>query len=412
MADKLVNLRARRQRAWDACNALMDNISSLNRAMTPAENSDYDAKMAELADCDNQIQKIESLQSKIVAEFQRTTPVNPVNDEDAGPLAVREQLYAKPEYRRAVRQALLGRTQAIAKIYQDLNVGTPADGGYAVPTEWFKGLQQKRYQSNVMRQLSNVITSPNDLNITVESGLGSAAWTAEKGTFHNSDDSDSDTLGRVTLSAYKLTVMDKISKELLADSSPVFNVESWVSERFGTKLGRAEETAFISGDGSGKPTGVLAGISHGITFASEFGPTADEILNMYHSLAPAYRNVDTAWIFHDQTVLLLRKLNTGSTFKQYLWQPGLQAGQPDTLLGRPVNISLAMPQFGTPGNKVAAFGDFKSAYWIVDRERPTFQRLIELYAVSGQIGILCEERTDGKTVLAEAAVYASCGTGC
>ena len=85
---------------------------------------------------------------------------------------------------------------------------------------------------------------------------------------------------------------------------------------------------------------------------------------------------------------------------QYLWQPSLMAGTPDTLLGRPVKTSAYMPVIAA-GAKTIAFGDF-SYYWIADRQGRSFKRLNELYAANGQVGFLGSQRVDGKLVLSEA----------
>jgi len=112
---------------------------------------------------------------------------------------------------------------------------------------------------------------------------------------------------------------------------------------------------------------------------------------LYHSLGRSYRSKGT-FLMADATAKLIRKLKDGDS--QYMWQPGITAGQPDKLLGRPVAISDNMPA-ATTGLKSVLFGDF-SLYWIADRGTPSFQRLNELYAINGQVGFIGAERTDGK----------------
>ena len=94
----------------------------------------------------------------------------------------------------------------------------------------------------------------------------------------------------------------------------------------------------------------------------------------------------------------VRKLKDGSG--QYLWQPSLTAGTPDTILGRPVRTSAYMPAIAASA-KTIAFGDF-SYYWIADRQGRSFKRLNELYAANGQVGFLASQRVDGKLILSEA----------
>ena len=94
----------------------------------------------------------------------------------------------------------------------------------------------------------------------------------------------------------------------------------------------------------------------------------------------------------------IRKLK--DTTGQYLWQPSLVAGTPDTILGRPVKTSAFMPT-AAAGAKTIAFGDFKY-YWIADRQGRTFKKLSELYAANGQVGFMGTQRVDGKLILPEA----------
>ena len=103
-------------------------------------------------------------------------------------------------------------------------------------------------------------------------------------------------------------------------------------------------------------------------------------------------------MFYDQTLAVLRKLKDNNG--QYLWQPGLTANAPDTILGRPVKTSAFMPSIAA-GTKSIIFGDFKY-YWIADRQGRNYKRLNELYATTGQVGFLASQRVDGKLILPEA----------
>ena len=103
------------------------------------------------------------------------------------------------------------------------------------------------------------------------------------------------------------------------------------------------------------------------------------------------------FLFNDQTLKAIRKLKDGNG--QFLWQPGLQAGQPNTLLGYKYETSYHMPLVGA-GNKPILFGDF-SSYWIADREGRSIKRLNELYAATGQIGFRVTQRLDARLVQQE-----------
>ncbi|MFA7109437.1 MAG: phage major capsid protein, partial [Sphaerochaetaceae bacterium] len=116
-----------------------------------------------------------------------------------------------------------------------------------------------------------------------------------------------------------------------------------------------------------------------------------------YSLKSSYRR-NAIWLVNDSTIKAVRKLKDGNG--QYIWQPSLVAGDPDSILGRPVKTSSFMPEI-TAGNKSIVFGDY-SYYWIADRQGRTFKRLGEIYASTGQIGFLGSQRVDGKLILPEA----------
>ena len=164
--------------------------------------------------------------------------------------------------------------------------------------------------------------------------------------------------------------------------------------------GAAEEEAFFTGNGTGKPLGILAatgGAETGVTAAAADKITMDEVIDLFYSLRAPYRR-NAVFIMNDSTVKAIRKLKDGQG--QYLWQPSVTAGTPDTILNRPVHTSCFMPAIAT-GNKTILFGDL-NYYWVADREGRSFKRLNELYAPTGQVGFLASQRVDGKLILPEA----------
>ncbi|MBQ9401256.1 MAG: phage major capsid protein, partial [Clostridia bacterium] len=174
---------------------------------------------------------------------------------------------------------------------------------------------------------------------------------------------------------------------------------------FARRIGAAEEEAFFTGNGTGKPLGILAnqvegkdvGAQVGVTAAAADKITMDEVIDLFYSLRAPYRR-NAVFIMNDSTVKALRKLKDGQG--QYLWQPSVTAGTPDTILNRPVYTSGFMPTIAT-GNKTILFGDM-GYYWVADREGRSFKRLNELYAPTGQVGFLASQRVDGKLILPEA----------
>ena len=228
---------------------------------------------------------------------------------------------------------------------------------------------------------------------------GTASWIDEEAAYPESDDS----FGQVTIGAHKLATMIKISEELLNDS--VFNMPQYVATEFARRIGAAEEEAFFTGNGSGKPVGILAnkvdnkdvGAQVGVTTANAAAFTADEIMDLFYSLRAPYRR-KAVFIMNDSTIKALRKLKLGNG--EYIWAPSLVAGEPDKLLGKPVYTSQFMPEIAA-GAKTVLFGDL-GYYWIAERQGRSFKRLNELYAATGQVGFLGSERVDGKLILPEA----------
>ena len=276
-----------------------------------------------------------------------------------------------------------------------LETGTDSEGGYLVPDEFENTLVQGLTQNGVIRPNAHVITTSSGLHkIPIVASHGSAAWIDEEGAYTDSDE----VFGQVQLDAHKVGTVIKVSEELLNDSA--FNLESYISAEFTRRIGDKEEEAFLVGNGTGKPTGILnatGGGTVGVTAAAAAAISADELVDLYYSLNAPYRK-NAIWVLNDATIKLIRKLKTGDG--QYLWQPGIKDGEQNTILGRPYFTSPYMPT-AAAGAKTIIFGDL-SYYWIGDRQGITFKRLNELYAGNGQVGFMASKRLDGKTVLAEA----------
>ena len=301
---------------------------------------------------------------------------------------------ATDEYRQNFWNMMRSKTP-MPTVMNALQIGTDSEGGYLVPDEYERTLVEALEEENIFRQLAKIIqTSSGDRKIPVVATKSTASWIDEEGAYLESDDS----FGQVSIGAYKLGTMIKVSEELLNDS--VFDLESYISREFARRIGAKEEEAFFTGDGSGKPLGILAatgGAEIGITAASATAITADELIDLFYSLKAPYRR-NAVWVLNDSTIKAIRKLKDNQG--QYLWQPSLTAGAPDLLLGKPVRTSAYMPAIAADA-KTIAFGDF-SYYWIADRQGRSFKRLNELYAATGQVGFLASQRVDGKLILPEA----------
>ena len=391
---KIIELRDKRAKAWEAAKAFLDSKRETNDMLSAENAAVYDKMEADVVNLGKEIERLER-KALIDLELSKTTR-NPITNV---PSKGTEQKTgrASAEYKKAFWNAMRTRAgEGLDPVVRNaLQVGTDTEGGYLVPDEFERTLVEALEDENIFRRLANVITTASgDRKIPVVASKGTASWVDEEGTIPESDDS----FGQVSIGAYKLGTMIKVSEELLNDS--VFRLEPYISKEFARRIGNKEEESFFIGDGSGKPTGVLAatgGAQLGVTTASATDITIDEVLDLFYSLKAPYRN-KAVFIMNDATVKAIRKLKDGQG--QYLWQPSLQAGTPDTILNRPLYTSAYVPAIASAA-KTIAFGDF-SYYWVADRQGRMFKRLNELFAVTGQVGFVATQRVDGKLILPEA----------
>ena len=390
--EKTIELMEARARLWDKAKRFLDERRDENGLLSAEDNAAYEKMEADLVALGKEIDREERLASLGRRLSQPTS--EPVTNRPEAGIGRAGRPRATEDYTRSFWDMM--RSRAIDReIVDALQIGTDSEGGYLVPDEFEATLVEKLEEENIFRTLANVIqTSSGDRKIPVASTKGTASWIDEEGAFTESDDAFS----QVTIGAYKLGTMIKVSEELLNDSA--FDLEAYIAKEFARRIGAKEEEAFFTGDGSGKPLGVLAasgGAETGITAASATAVTADELMDLFYSLRAPYRR-NAVWIVNDSTIKTIRKLKDGNG--QYLWQPALTAGAPDMLLGRPVKTSAFMPSIEA-GARSVLFGDL-SYYWIADRQSRTFKRLGEIYAPNGQVGFLGSQRVDGRLVLPEA----------
>lgn len=388
----ILELREKRAKAWEAAKAFLDSHRTDKGVLSAEDDAAYSRMEQEITDLGKEISRMERLEA---LDAQMKEPVNqPLTGKPMGSRIIERTGRASDEYRTSFWDMMRSKAP-LPSVVNALQEGTDSEGGYLVPDEYERTLVEALEEENVFRQLAKVIrTSSGDRKIPVVATKGTASWIDEEGAYTESDDS----FGQVSIGAYKVGTMIKVSEELLNDS--VFDLESYIAKEFAHRIGAKEEEAFFTGDGSGKPLGVLAatgGAETGVTAASSTAITADELMDLFYSLKSPYRK-KAVWVLNDSTIKAVRKLKDSTG--QYLWQPSLMAGTPDTLLGRPVKTSTYMPVIAA-GAKTIAFGDF-SYYWIADRQGRSFKRLNELYAANGQVGFLGSQRVDGKLVLSEA----------
>ena len=394
--NELMNLRDKRVQTWNAAKAFLDSHRGADGTLSAEDDAIFNKMMDDVDKLGKEVVRLEKLEaldvemSKATSKPLASAPVTRL-DEDA---PVSKTGRGTKDYTKNFWNVM--RSKSVShEVMNALQVGTDSEGGYLVPDEYERTLIEALEEQNIFRQLAHVIhTSSGERKIPVVASKGTASWIDEEAAYPESDD----TFGQVSIGAFKLATMIKISEELLNDS--VFDMPSYIAKEFARRIGAAEEEAFFTGNGTGRPLGILAatgGAEVGVTAAKADSLTFDEVMDLFYSLRTPYRR-NAVFIMNDSTVKALRKLKNGNG--DYIWQPAVTAATPDTILNRPVYTSGFMPALAT-GNKTILFGDL-NYYWVADREGRSFKRLNELYAPTGQVGFLASQRVDGKLILPEA----------
>jgi HK97 family phage major capsid protein len=272
-----------------------------------------------------------------------------------------------------------------------LNVGTASAGGYTIPQGFVNNLEIALLQFGGVRRVADVIrtTEGNDLPWPTVNDTGNTGELLSEATSIGS--SVDPTFGQLVLQAFKYSSkLVLVSAELLQDSA--FDLVSFLGSALGERIGRIQNTHFTTGDGTSKPKGIVVASALGVTAASATAITADELINLQHSVDPAYRSMPgVGWMMKDSTLAHIRKMKDGQD--RYLWQPGLTDGVPDRLLNSPVTVNQQMDAIAT-AKKTVLYGAF-SKYKVRDVATIRLRRLVERYADTDQEGFVAFMRSDG-----------------
>lgn len=382
--------------------SLLDTAAKENRNLNSEEQvkydrmeSDVDSIGKDLARADN-LKKLESdLANSRDSDYRAS--LDKRDDKSAKSKAYREAFFGQGGFLR--RQGIT--SNLTSPILNVLQTGVDADGGYTVPEEFETEIMKLLYNADPIRAAATVMSLSSDRNIPVQTAGGTFAWLGENASYSSTQPS----LGRVVLGAHKLGGYIPVSIELLQDSGS--SIESFIREVGVQAIADLENAAFAAGDGSNKPQGLfdvtsVAGTSvSGVTGAVSATATItdDNLMDIFHTL-PRYFRQNASWLMSDAAVKLVRKIKDGND--QYVWQPGLQAGQPDRILNRPVLVS----DFATApaaSAKSIVFGDLRK-YFIADRVGLTMQRLNEIAALNDQVYFKMSKRVDGRLTDARAIV--------
>lgn len=379
----IVEMRDKRTKLLATMDGFLETHRDGKGVLSAEDDATYTGMEKELAALTNEIKRMERREA---VEAELSKPVNkpitgkPMTSTDGEPKTGR----ASKAYREGMLTALRTNFRQVSNVLQE---GVDADGGYLVPEEYDRRLIDVLDEENIMRRLGTHITTSGEHKINIAATKPAATWIEEGGTLSWGDA----TFDQILMDAHKLHVAIKVTEELLYDNA--FGLENYIITQFGKALANAEEDAFLNGDGVGKPLGLFAAVGGGqIAETLTAALKTDDIISLVYALKRPYRK-NASFIINDKNIAALRKLkdNNGA----YLWQPSLQAGEPDRLFGYAVHTSAYAPE------DAIAFGDYKY-YNIGDRGTRSFKQLNELFAGNGMIGYVAKERVDGKLILPEA----------
>jgi HK97 family phage major capsid protein len=389
---KLINLRQERAELWEKAKAFL-NGKERDGVLTADDEAIYGKMEKELTARAKEIERLENLRD-IEDDLKKPLDTYIVKERPDNYSYANDRFEGargSNEYREAFLDMARGRS---SRSYTNtLQEGIDTSGGFLVPLEFERRLINMLAERNVIRKLATIVKTSGDRSIPVVQNHGVAAFVSEAGEIPESNE----VFAQVVLGAYKIATMLGVTIELLSDAG--FNLEAYLADEFGRRIGACEEEAFITGTGTGEPTGLLNAASD-LPLVNAGAPniiTFDDVLDLIYAIKQPYRT-KAAFIANDATIKTIRRLKDSTG--QYLWQPSTQTGNPDRIFGYPIYTSPFMPAEGA-GNVPLVFGDF-SYYWIGDRDTLTFRRLEELYARNGVVAFLAYKRVDGKLVLKEA----------
>lgn len=377
-----------RNRAATQMRALVDAAEAEDRGLTAEERSTWDAMGADIEKIDSRVDVLRrqsGIDAEAVAAIGSESRTE-TGSKDQG--ESRAQVFSAftrshpdyspltPEQRKALVEM---RAQA---------AGTDSAGGYVVPEEWANSIESAMKAYGGIRNAATIIRSSNggDLHMpTDDDTSNTGAILAE-----NTQDSEQDvTFGEVVLGAYNYTSkIIRVPIALMQDSA--FPLDAFLQRKFAERLGRATAAHYATGTGTAQPKGLFTAASSGKTAASATAVTYSELIDLKHSVDPAYRQ-NASWVFNDSTLKALKQLLDSDG--RPLWAPGIAGGVPATLDDDVYIIDQGAASMATTTTPIA-YGDI-SKYMIRDVAGFTMLRLVERYADYHQVGFVAFLRTDG-----------------
>lgn len=389
MSGMLKRLIEERANVWEQTKAHLDTVEAEGREFTGEADETYSKLTERLNGLDKRI-----AEEKDLAE--RNAKADEIRAQYAGAQPPAGEDKKVPTDEEILRSMVAGEKRSFE--FRDLSKLSAGAGANTVATNFYATLTEHMIQNSAIRQ-SNVTVLTTDggqaLQIPKTTTHPTAGIIAEAGAITESDA----VFGQVTLDAFKYAFSVQVSNELETDTG--VNLAEYLARIGGEALGNGSGAHFVTGDGASKPNGVVTASTLGVTGgAGVVGAfTADNLIDLFYSVNPSYRKKG-AWLMQDGAMKAARKLK--DTTNQYLWVPGLTAGEESTLLGKPVlnDPNVAAPALSA---KSVAFGDM-SRYFIRDVKGVRVERSADFAFGNDLITWRFILRTDGDLVDTTGAV--------
>ena len=404
----LKDLREKRANIYEMQKDIHSKAKEENRSMNDEENKQWDAYEKDYGKLTLQIQEGEVMAAK-EAEDARTKPDVELSK------AQKKVLSEDPKEREEQREKAFGKyircldkaedRQLLKQFEQRVQtVGTTTEGGFLVPEGYSNKLDIQRALWGGMRAASTVWKTASGQQIpypTIDDTSNTADTEAESADLAASEDDL--VFAEKTFNAYKLSSnLLKVSNELMNDS--YFDMEALMYDMFGERIGRKENALFTTGSGSSTPQGIATAAQQSKRIASTSTVTRAELVDLVHSVNPAYRNKAVAgFMFNDTTLGVIKKVDIGSSDSRPLWAQSMRDGEPDRIDGYQYWINQDVASFAASA-KAIYFGDF-SKFVIRDSGPTRVIRLNERFADTDQTGFVTLVRVDSELLVNSAIKY-------
>ncbi|MFE1903815.1 phage major capsid protein [Streptomyces gardneri] len=397
MTTLLTRAIEKQNRVWSQMQEIQVRAESEGRELTAEERASWDAAEKDLTEASDDIERMQRMAALDTVNRAQTVQAGGPGPSEEDP-AQRDAAYGKAfglYLRGGMNSVSPEQQRMLMDSFQQvraLGSGTDTGGGYLVP-ETFRGTMTETMKAfGGLLNICNVFTTADgsDLSWPTNDDTGNeGALLSENQTVPEQDI----TIGRRELGAFIFTSkLVKVPWNLLNDSA--FPLESWLPKKLGERIGRAVAGYLVTGTGVKQPEGLVTGVATGKTGAG--GQTTsiifDDLIDLEHSVDPAYRNTNCRYLFNDATLKVLRKLKDGD--QRPLWVPVPAPGFSPTINGREYTIDNKMPVPAASAKSIV-FGDFKAGYVVRQVQAVQTIRLSERYADSLQTGFFGYSRLDG-----------------